>query len=183
MLYQRSASKSASSTTLVTPLVSGETMPYEVPVTQPGSAVHQKMSCGCRSSASLPVDVVRDHGAVHVERTLGLAGGAAGEMQQRRVFGIGRSDRKFRARGRDQLPEVQRVRQRGGRVAVGDDQHMLQMRQALAQAGDFLYVELAVVTSTEPSPIMSRVCIGSGPKAENSVHTTPRFLSVPSTAT
>ena len=33
----------------------GELIPYEVPVTQPGSAVHQKMSSGCRSSAYLPV--------------------------------------------------------------------------------------------------------------------------------
>src|SRR3972149_844670 len=55
MRYQRSASKSPSSTTLVTPLVKGAMMPYEVPVTQPGSAVHQKTSSGWRSSASLPV--------------------------------------------------------------------------------------------------------------------------------
>ena len=49
--YQRSASKSPSSTMLVTPWVSGEMMPYDVPVTQPGSAVHQNTSSGCRSSA------------------------------------------------------------------------------------------------------------------------------------
>ena len=30
-------------------------MPYDVPVTQPGSAVHQKTSSGWRSSASAPV--------------------------------------------------------------------------------------------------------------------------------
>ena len=53
--YQRSASKSASSTIIVTPFESGEMIPYEVPVTQPGSAVHQKTSSGWRSSASLPV--------------------------------------------------------------------------------------------------------------------------------
>ena len=53
--YQRSASNSASSTTLVTPSVSGATIPYDVPVTQPGSAVHQKTSCGCRSSANRAV--------------------------------------------------------------------------------------------------------------------------------
>ncbi len=41
MSYHRSASKSPSSTMLVTPLVSGAMMPYDVPVTQPGSAVHQ----------------------------------------------------------------------------------------------------------------------------------------------
>ncbi len=44
--YQRSASKSASSTTQLMPLLNGEMIPYEVPVTQPGSAVHQKTSSG-----------------------------------------------------------------------------------------------------------------------------------------
>ena len=53
--YQRSASNSASSTTHVTPWVSGVMMPYDVPVTQPGSAVHQYTSSGCRSSAVVPV--------------------------------------------------------------------------------------------------------------------------------
>ena len=53
--YQRSASNSASSTTIVMPWVSGATMPYEVPVTQPGSAVHQNTSSGCRSRANRAV--------------------------------------------------------------------------------------------------------------------------------
>ena len=53
--YQRGASKSPSSTTLVTPLVSGAMSPYEVPVTQPGSAVHQNTSSEWRSRASFPV--------------------------------------------------------------------------------------------------------------------------------
>ena len=44
--YQRTASKSLSSTTLVMPSESGATMPYEVPVTHPGSAVHQYTSSG-----------------------------------------------------------------------------------------------------------------------------------------
>ena len=39
--YQRSTSRSASSTIIVTRFVSGAMIPYEVPVTQPGSAVHQ----------------------------------------------------------------------------------------------------------------------------------------------
>ena len=41
MRYQRSASNSCSSTTHVTPQASGAMTPYDVPVTQPGSAVHQ----------------------------------------------------------------------------------------------------------------------------------------------
>ena len=39
--YQRAASKSCSSESIVQPIVSGAMMPYEVPVTHPGSAVHQ----------------------------------------------------------------------------------------------------------------------------------------------
>ena len=40
---------------LVTAFVSGATMPYDVPVTHPGSAVHQYTSPGCRSSTTRPV--------------------------------------------------------------------------------------------------------------------------------
>ncbi|CAH0297188.1 hypothetical protein SRABI26_04416 [Arthrobacter sp. Bi26] len=39
--YHRSASISSSSTMAVTPWLRGAITPYEVPVTQPGSAVHQ----------------------------------------------------------------------------------------------------------------------------------------------
>jgi hypothetical protein len=39
--YQRWASNSSRSTSEVTPCSSGAMIPYEVPVTQPGSAVHQ----------------------------------------------------------------------------------------------------------------------------------------------
>ena len=49
--YHRSASSSPSSTRLVTPCTNGAMIPYEVPVTHPGSAVHQKMSSACRSRA------------------------------------------------------------------------------------------------------------------------------------
>ena len=53
--YQRSTSSSASSTIAVAPSVSGAMIPYEVPVTQPGSAVHQNTSPGRRSSTVRPV--------------------------------------------------------------------------------------------------------------------------------
>ena len=42
--YHRSASNSSSSIILVTPFTNGAIIPYDVPVTQPGSAVHQKTS-------------------------------------------------------------------------------------------------------------------------------------------
>ena len=53
--YQRRALNSPASQTTVTPWVSGATMPYDVPVTQPGSAVHQNTSPGRSPSACAPV--------------------------------------------------------------------------------------------------------------------------------
>ena len=53
--YQRSASNSPSSTMQVTPFVSGAITPYDMPVTQPGSAVHQNTSSAWRSRAMRPV--------------------------------------------------------------------------------------------------------------------------------
>ena len=49
--YHRRASNSPASVTAVTPCVSGAISPYDVPVTQPGSAVHQNTSSGRRSRA------------------------------------------------------------------------------------------------------------------------------------
>jgi len=49
--HQRRASNSAASQTTVTPRLSGAMMPYDVPVTQPGSAVHQNTSPGDSPSA------------------------------------------------------------------------------------------------------------------------------------
>ena len=64
--YQRSASKSPSSTMLVTPLVSGAIMPYDVPVTQPGSAVHQKISSGVQIQGQLASHVMCQDGPMDV---------------------------------------------------------------------------------------------------------------------
>ena len=53
--YQELALKPPSYITCVIPLVHGADIPYDVPVTHPGSAVHQYTSESCRSSAHLPV--------------------------------------------------------------------------------------------------------------------------------
>src|SRR5512143_241027 len=53
--YQASAEKPASSTHWVTPSAQGAMMPYDVPVTQPGSAVHQYTSPSVISSTHLAV--------------------------------------------------------------------------------------------------------------------------------
>ena len=53
--YQPSAVKPESSTHCVIPLDHGPIMPYDVPVTQPGSAVHQYISSSVRSSEYLVV--------------------------------------------------------------------------------------------------------------------------------
>ena len=89
MRYQRSASKSASSTMLVMPFVRGAMIPYDVPVTHPGSAVHQKTSSLCRSSAIFAGHVMSDHGLMDVHGALGRAGRAARKVEQRHVFRVG----------------------------------------------------------------------------------------------
>src|SRR5512143_2057807 len=53
--YQASAENPASSTHCVTPSAHGAMMPYEVPVTQPGSAVHQYRSSSLISSTHVSV--------------------------------------------------------------------------------------------------------------------------------
>src|SRR5690242_6650781 len=53
--YQSAASKRPPRITFVAPFSHGAKMPYDVPVTQPGSAVHQYVSVSFRSSTHCPV--------------------------------------------------------------------------------------------------------------------------------
>jgi len=57
---------------------------------------------------------------VDVDRALGLAGGAAGEVQQRHVFGIGRADGVLDRRLRHQAVEVEGVGNVGRLAALAD---------------------------------------------------------------
>ena len=90
--YQRSASKSPSSTTLVTPSASGAMIPYDVPVTQPGSAVHQNTSSSWRSSANRAVASWATTAWWTWMAAFGAAGRATREMQQRHVARVSRAD-------------------------------------------------------------------------------------------
>ena len=147
---------------LVTPCSSGVMMPYDVPVTQPGSA---------RCTRTRPRGAGRAHtvrwrngcrGVVHVDRALGRAGGAAGEVQQRTCRRAGGStsgasgrprhpasrSRACRVDARPASPHdddvLERGRSRGSSrscagTALGGDQH-LRLRDA-DPGGDRLRTE------------------------------------------
>ena len=108
--YQRSASKSASSTMLVTPSTNGAMMPYEVPVTQPGSAVHQKSILWVQAEREFRGCVVRHHGAMHVNGAFGQAGGATGQVQQSNILGVRLQNLEYRCCAVQQRVKVTRFR-------------------------------------------------------------------------
>ncbi len=115
-------------------------IPYDVPVTQPGSAVHQNTSSGCRSRAYGAGGVVGDHRLVHVHRALRRPGGAAGEVQQRHVLGLGRRDLVRRPAPR---PSARRGRAcRGsGRPSASTSSTCCEVGQRVAELGDLPPVE------------------------------------------
>src|SRR5690606_37778519 len=72
--------------------------------------------------------VVRDDRLVHVQRALGLAGGAAGEVQQRRRLRVGGADIVVGIGCREQPGQVERsVGQRA--LFVASQQHVLERGQ------------------------------------------------------
>ena len=85
---------------------------------------------------------MRDHRAMHMQRALGRAGGAAGEMQQGRVVGLGVDGGEGVRGGVHPALPVQCARFIG-HVVVGHQQHMAQrghlrpngLDLALVQAG------------------------------------------------
>ncbi len=181
ILYQRSTSKSPSSTTLVMPFVSGETMPYDVPVTHPGSAVHQKRSPSWKSSASLPVTWWAATAACTCRAPLGLpvvplvkcsragsSGSVAGTWKSALASPTSASS--------DWVP--------GGRSDGSSP-----IRSTCSRSGNesrigriFRRYRGTVVTTAFALPMAIRVRTGSGPNAANSGLTTSRAFSAPSAA-
>ena len=155
-----------------------------MPVTQPGSAVHQKMSSACRSSAKRAGRVVRDHRVVDVQGALGLAGGAAGEVQQRRVLG----PRRPRSRSR-RTPAPAAHRSHACPAARSPRRrHRPAARAAATETVSRTGATLRSVQRGRGDQHAGRrrgsvrVAIGSGPNAENSGDTTAPAFSAPSTA-
>ena len=116
-------------------------IPYEVPVTQPGSAVHQKTSSGCRSSASAPVAWCATTASWTCTAPFGVPGRAAGEVQQRQRP----RDRSAGSRSRPAAPpcsgsSVEHAVRRVRRV-VADEQHVLEVGQPSRSAGDLAPVQ------------------------------------------
>ena len=137
--YQRSASISSSSTMVVTPWVSGAITPYEVPVTQPGSAVHQYTSSGCRSRAAVPVAWCAVTASCTWMAPFGVPVVPLREVQQGHVLGLRRGDRAVGRRRTHQRREIQGIRLR---AAVGvDEQDVPEFRERVAEMGDLLAVK------------------------------------------
>ena len=150
-------------------------IPYDVPVTQPGSAVHQNTSSACRSRASRAVAWCATTASCTCIAPFGVPvvplvkcssaswSGSVGAISNV-VRGVAPTTQsKSSASG-----EHARARGRAPRAWIGST-----LRRYSA----------AVVTSTRASPRRRRWRIGSGPNAENSGDTTAPSFSAPSTAT
>ena len=117
-------------------------MPYDVPVTQPGSAVHQNTSSVMEVERELARDVMRDDGAVHVDGAFGRARRAAREVEQGAICSssvgaiVNRSLARSSRRRRFCVPG-----HRGGVAGGAIEQHVAQIRQRVANGGDLPLVE------------------------------------------
>ena len=124
--------------------------------------------------------VMRDDSLMHMHRSFGFAGGAAGEMKQSEILGIGRRNLEIAVRLGHQLLKVEGVGNRADLVRGADQQYVLESGQrSVAAQPPCVCRASTVVTSTRPSPIPIRWRIGSGPKAEKSGQKTLPFFSVP----
>ena len=151
MRYQRSASKSASSTMLVTPCSKRRDDAIRRAGHPAGIGRAPEDIVGVQIENIFAGHVVHQHRIVDVDGPLGHAGGAAGEVQQGHVLGIGRRNRELGGGsairlGSDQMPSFQIV------LGIGQ-QHVLQLRQRCAQLPRrSLRYSRSVVTSTLASP-------------------------------
>ena len=136
-----SASKSASSTTLVTPSASGARMPYDIPVTQPGSAVHQNTSSSWRSSAQRAVTGGQRDRFVHVDRSFGRAGRATREVEQRHVVRARRGGRGSSARRASSNDRRWSTSCRCRPSLVVDDDHVAEAGERTPDLGDLAPIE------------------------------------------
>ncbi len=180
--YQRVASKSDSSTTLVTPSASGARIPYDIPVTQPGSAVHQNTSSGWRSRAHravtrceaiAPCTWIAPFGVPVVPLVK-----CSSAMSSGRVSAIGKLGEALASNERRWSTSAPLS------VARSSSTRMTWRRPGRSPriCATLRRYSVLVVTSTRASPSSRRWQIGSGPNAENSVQATLPCFSVPSTA-
>ena len=78
-------------------------------------------------------DVMRDHRLMHMDRALGSARGAAGEVQQGAILGICRRNDEVRALRLDKCPPVERARRHfRGVIFVGHQDDVVELRQLRA---------------------------------------------------
>ena len=130
-------------------------------------------------------DVMRHHRLVHMDRALGPAGGAAGEMQQRAVLRVGRRDDEIRrsasstSRCQSSVPgsSVGASPSSGTRITCSQRR---QAARASPRPCGGTALRWSPARGLRRSSAASRC--GSGPKAENSGETTHFAFSAPSTA-
>ncbi len=81
-------------------------------------------------------EAVGDDRFVHVNGTFGPPGRSAGEVEQRRILRIGRSDLVLVAGGGEQLLEIEHGRIVEGICSAPGDQHMIELGQLGPDTGD-----------------------------------------------
>ena len=100
--------------------------------------------------------VMRDDRLMYMHRALGRAGGAAGEVEQGQILGIGRRDREAVAGVRHQLMEVVSAGKRFDLRGVADQQHSRMQGSDVRSSATLRLYSATVVTSTRPSPRLIR---------------------------
>src|SRR5208282_345756 len=99
---------------------------------------------------------MRNDSLVHVHRSFGLAGCAAGEMKQSQILGIGRRNLEMAVRLGHQLLKVAGFRNRANLVRAADQKHVLKSGQLGSQLSHLSFVkrgcgnEHAAVTNSDP---------------------------------
>ena len=135
-------------------------IPYDMPVTQPGSAVHQNTSSGCRSSAEVPVAWCATTASWTWTAPLGVPVvplvKCSSAMSSGSVGGI--SNLSEAAASRPLVAERRRRCPRTAAVVAADEEHVLELRQRCADGGDLAPVQRrrrdqhAPVAAIEPLP-------------------------------
>ena len=154
-----------------------------MPVTQPGSAVHQKMSPGFRSSAKAAVAWCATTAPWTWRAPLGLPVVPLVKCSSAGVSGlVGAMVHASEARS-IHGPRACTPGEPGGSSLASTSSTWRSSGSSGSSAATFLRNRASVVTSTLASPSESRARMGSGPKAEKSGQNTSPCLSAPNAAT
>ncbi len=158
-------------------------IPYDVPVTQPGSAVHQNTSSGCRSSAYRPVAKCVTAAAWTCSAPLGVPVVPLVKCSSAASSAAVGSNAKSSEAAASSAPKSRVPGTSVARPPSPTSSTCRSCGSASRRPATLRRYSASVVTSTLPAPRARRVRIGSGPNAEKRGDTTVAFLSAPSAAT